>query len=116
MGIALGVLVPVASLTSDVVLAALFLGLAGAAGGFTVIPLNALLQWRGMQLLTPGRSMAVQAFNENSSILLMLGIYALLAKWQVSATAVMWILGAMVTTALLLLTRWVPASSEITRR
>jgi len=112
VGIALGILVPVASLTTDVQMAALFLGLAGAAGGFTVIPLNALLQWRGMQLLTPGRSMAVQAFNENSSILLMLGCYALLAKWQVSATAVMWILGTMVTASLALLMRWVPSPRD----
>jgi MFS transporter, LPLT family, lysophospholipid transporter len=42
--------------------------------------MNALLQHRGYQLLTPGRSIAVQGFNENASVLVMLGIYA----WTVS--------------------------------
>lgn len=106
VGVALGVLVPLAALTTHVGVAAICLALAGAAGGFTVIPLNALLQSRGMALLTPGRSMAVQAFNENASILLMLGLYALLARQQVSATAVMWILGAGVTVGLLSLMHW----------
>lgn len=38
--------------------------------------MNALLQHRGHQLLTAGRSIAVQGFNENLSVLAMLGVYA----------------------------------------
>jgi len=35
-----------------------------------------LLQHRGCTLLTAGRSVAVQGFNENGGMLLMLGVYA----------------------------------------
>jgi hypothetical protein len=38
--------------------------------------MNALLQHRGCSLLTAGRSIAVQGFNENAGMLLMLGVYA----------------------------------------
>lgn len=42
--------------------------------------MNALLQYRGHRLLSPGRSVAVQGFNENLSVLVMLGLYALLLR------------------------------------
>jgi hypothetical protein len=45
-------------------------------GGVLVVPMNALLQHRGHVLLTAGRSIAVQGFNENLSVLLMLGAYS----------------------------------------
>ncbi len=51
--------------------------LAGAMAGFFVVPMNALLQHRGHQLMGAGHSIAVQNFNENISILGLLGIYAL---------------------------------------
>ena len=38
--------------------------------------MNALLQHRGCTLLTAGRSIAVQGFNENGGMLIMLGVYA----------------------------------------
>jgi MFS family permease len=62
----------------------LTLGL-GALSGFFVVPMNALLQARGVQLLSAGRSIAVQNTCENSSILLMLGGYSWLAyaNWPV---------------------------------
>jgi MFS family permease len=50
--------------------------LVGALGGALLVPMNALLQHRGHQLLSAGRSIAVQGFNENLSILLMLAAYA----------------------------------------
>ncbi len=50
----------------------------GALAGFFVVPMNALLQHRGYVLLSAGHSIAVQNFNENLSILVMLGGYALL--------------------------------------
>lgn len=106
VGLALGVLVPVAAMTRDIGLAATCLALAGAAAGYTVIPLNALLQHRGVQLLTPGRSIAVQVFNENTSILILLSAYALLARNQVSPVGVMWALGIGVALAMLVLMRW----------
>jgi hypothetical protein len=56
--------------------AALLLTLVGALAGFFVVPMNALLQHRGHTLLTAGRSIAVQGFNENGGMLLMLAVYA----------------------------------------
>ncbi len=61
----------------------------GALAGFFVVPMNALLQHRGHVLMSAGRSIAVQNFNENSSILLMLGIYSLLIKCDVSVEMTM---------------------------
>jgi MFS family permease len=111
VGMALGLLLPMASLTTHFAVAALCLTLAGAAAGYTVIPLNALLQHRGVQLLTPGRSIAVQMFNENASILLMLSVYALLARLEVAPVTVMWLLGLAVAAAMLLLMRWAKRQS-----
>ena len=51
--------------------------LLGALAGFFVVPMNALLQHRGHILMGAGHSIAVQNFNENLSILAMLGFYAL---------------------------------------
>jgi hypothetical protein len=46
--------------------------------GFFVVPMNALLQHRGHHLVGAGRSIAVQNFNENSSVLLMIALYSAL--------------------------------------
>jgi len=75
-GVALGALISGIALLSDLRLALPLLVLVGAVGGVLVVPMNALLQHRGHSLLTAGRSIAVQGFNENLSILLMLGSYA----------------------------------------
>jgi MFS transporter, LPLT family, lysophospholipid transporter len=79
-GVALGVLVAVAAQFTSWRWAVPVLTLTGAVGGALVVPMNALLQYRGHRLLSPGRSIAVQGFNENLSVLLMLGMYALLLK------------------------------------
>jgi len=47
----------------------------GILAGFFLVPLNSLLQHRGHTLLGAGHSIAVQNFNENIGILLMLGSY-----------------------------------------
>lgn len=75
-GVALGLLMPVVAQVSDVATAAVVLALVGAVGGAMVVPLNALLQHRGAVLMSAGRSVAVQGFNENLSVLGMLAVYA----------------------------------------
>ena len=76
-GVALGALVPLSAIGARRWAAAvLLLALIGAVGGVLVVPLNAMLQHRGCVLLTPGRSIAVQGFNENASVLAMLAVYA----------------------------------------
>ncbi|UXH77726.1 lysophospholipid transporter LplT [Roseateles amylovorans] len=64
----------------------------GAVGGAMVVPMNALLQHRGVQLLSAGRSIAVQGFNENCSILLMLGTYAAL---QAAGVPLVWLMSGL---------------------
>lgn len=63
--------------------------LVGALGGMLVVPMNALLQHRGHRLLTAGQSVAVQGFNENLSVMVMLGLYAGLIALQIPVQIVM---------------------------
>lgn len=73
----------------------------GVLAGFFVVPMNALLQHRGHVLMSAGRSIAVQNFNENLSILTMLGAYALLIKSDLSVQATMLIFGLFVAASML---------------
>ena len=95
-GVLLGLLMPVVASVSSLAWAAAWLVLAGALGGLMVVPLNALLQHRGHVLLSAGRSIAVQGFNENASVLLMLMLYAGLLAWQVPIVGVMWGFGLLI--------------------
>jgi MFS family permease len=52
--------------------------LVGWLAGYFVVPMNALLQHRGHVLMSAGHSIAVQNFNENISVLMMLLVYSLL--------------------------------------
>ena len=56
--------------------AVLLMTLIGAFAGFFVVPMNALLQHRGHVLMGAGHSIAVQNFNENIGVLVMLSFYA----------------------------------------
>ena len=85
-----------------VMIAGLIMILVGLCAGFFVVPMNALLQHRGHVLMSAGRSIAVQNFNENSSILVMLGVYSLLIKADLSVPATMMIFGVFVSISMLL--------------
>lgn len=102
-GVAFGLLIPVIASTSHVAVALPLLALAGTVGGLLVVPLNALLQHRGCTLLSAGRSVAVQGFNENASVLLMLGAYAALTALELPIPALMWGLGLFIAGLILLL-------------
>lgn len=102
-GIGLGLMLPVLALTHSLPLALPLLLVAGAVGGLMVVPLNALLQHRGCVLLSAGRSIAVQGFNENLSVLVMLGLYAGLTAAGVPLRALMWGLGLLIAGAIGLL-------------
>jgi LPLT family lysophospholipid transporter-like MFS transporter len=77
-GVLLGLAVPVLALVDTLALALPLLAVTGLIGGLLVVPMNALLQHRGVQLLSAGRSIAVQGCNENASVLAMLAAYAAL--------------------------------------
>ena len=70
--------------------------LVGVLAGFFVVPMNALLQHRGHVLMSAGRSIAVQNFNENLSILCMLGVYSLLIRADLSVQTTMVVFGIFV--------------------
>ena len=85
-----------------VIIACLMLILIGALAGYFVVPMNALLQHRGYVLLSAGHSIAVQNFNENLSILVMLGVYAALVGLNLSIQAVMLLFGLFVALSMIL--------------
>jgi MFS transporter, LPLT family, lysophospholipid transporter len=99
-GVLLGLLIALAAAVRDVTLVVLLLALIGFIGGFMVVPLNALLQHRGFTLLTAGRSIAVQGFNENLSVLAMLAVYAALLAMDVPIVVTLWLLGLFIAAAI----------------
>lgn len=98
-GVALGLLVPVIAWTSELWLAIPLLMLTGALGGMLVVPMNALLQHRGALRLSAGRSIAVQNFNENASVLAMTAVYAGLLALELPNAPVMSAFGLAVAAA-----------------
>jgi MFS transporter, LPLT family, lysophospholipid transporter len=74
----------------------LFLMIVGGLSGFFVVPMNALLQHRGHVLLSAGHSIAVQNFNENLSVLIMLCLYAVLVWLDVPIQLVIVLFGTFV--------------------
>lgn len=103
LGAVLGLLVPLVAWADTLWLALPLLAAIGAVGGVLVVPMNALLQSRGFQLLTAGRSIAVQGFHENASILMMLALYALLLRLDIPIGAVMAGFGGSIALGMMLL-------------
>jgi LPLT family lysophospholipid transporter-like MFS transporter len=95
-GVGMGVLVPMMTLVHDVSFAYPMLVLVGCLAGFFVVPMNALLQHRGHVLMSAGHSIAVQNFNENLMILVMLALYALLIRADVHINVVIVLFGSFV--------------------
>ncbi len=106
LGIAMGVLVIAMNFISNVWVAAPFLILLGALGGFLVVPMNALLQHRGHNLMGAGRSIAVQNFNEQACILLLGAFYSLSTGLGMSAFGAITAFGLVVAGVMWLIKRW----------
>jgi MFS transporter, LPLT family, lysophospholipid transporter len=106
MGIAMGAAVIVLIFIDNVWVAAPFLILLGALGGFMVVPMNALLQHRGHNLMGAGRSIAVQNFNENLSILVLGLAYSLSAGLGLSPFSAIAGFGLIVAGVMFLIYRW----------
>jgi MFS family permease len=105
VGIAMGLTVASMVFVTDWRVALPVLVLIGAMGGYFVVPMNALLQHRGHLLMGAGHSIALQNFNENLSILVMLGGYALMIKAELSVGAIVVIFGLFVAATMGLLTK-----------
>ncbi len=106
LGIAMGLLVLVLNFITNVWVAAPFLVFLGALGGFLVVPMNALLQHRGHNLMGAGRSIAVQNFNEQLCILVLGAMYSLSAGVGLSAFGAITLFGVVVAGFMWLIKRW----------
>jgi hypothetical protein len=96
MGILMGFVVLGMVLVNHWLLAVpMLLGIGALAGSF-LIPMNALLQHRGHQLMGSGHSIALQNLNENICILLMLGAYALMVDADFSVNTIVVVFGLFV--------------------
>jgi MFS family permease len=98
MGLAVIAMIFVHSLQSAV----LMMLLIGACAGFFVVPMNALLQHRGHLLMGAGHSIAVQNFNENIGILVMVGLYALLLRLHAPVATTIVLFGLLIMAAMAL--------------
>ena len=99
----LGLLVAFGPWLESVAAATVLLIAVGLVGGLLMVPMNALLQHRGCQLLSPGRSIAVQGFNENVSVLALLAAYAATVRLEVPIAPLMTAFGLAVAAAMALL-------------
>ncbi len=106
LGIGMGLLVIGMNFIDQVWIAAPFLILLGGLGGFLVVPMNALLQHRGHNLMGAGRSIAVQNFNEQACILGLGAFYAGMTKFGLSAFSAITIFGLVVAGIMELIRRW----------
>jgi MFS transporter, LPLT family, lysophospholipid transporter len=106
LGIFIGSLIPVMLVIKSVPAAAVLLVVVGGVAGFFVVPMNALLQHRGHHLLTAGRSIAVQGFNENAGMLLMLAVYSGGIATGASLAALVWGLGALIVGGMIAIVFW----------
>ena len=106
LGIAMGVLVILMNFIDNVWVAAPFLVLLGGLGGFLVVPMNALLQHRGHNLMGAGRSIAVQNFNEQACILSLGALYSFSTGMGWSAFAAITAFGVLVAGCMALIALW----------
>jgi len=106
LGIAMGLIVIAMNFVGQVWLAVSLMVVIGALAGFFVVPMNALLQHRGHHLVGAGRSIAVQNFNENTSILVMIALYSLLLNVGFSIFSVIVVFGLFVAGTMAVVQLW----------
>lgn len=106
VGVAMGLVVLLMPLVYDPWAVYVLLLLIGALSGFFVVPMNALLQHRGHVLLSAGHSIAVQNFNEQLNILLMLAAYSLMLWLGLPINGIIALFGILVACLMLAVMRW----------
>ncbi len=99
-GILMGFLVISMAMVNSLEIATVVLFCIGVLAGYFLVPLNSLLQHRGHALLGAGHSIAVQNFNENIGILVLLGIYTLMKHQNLAINAILVIFGLFVSLAM----------------
>ncbi len=106
LGIGMGLLVILMVFIDNVWVAAPFLVVLGAIGGYLVVPMNALLQHRGHNLMGAGRSIAVQNFNEQACILFLGAFYVGMTRVGLNAFVAITVFGVVVAGTMTLIGRW----------
>ncbi len=106
LGIGMGLIVITMDFVSDVRVAIPLMIVMGGMAGYFVVPMNALLQHRGHNLMGAGRSIAVQNFNENTSILVMIAVYSALLAAGFTIYTVITIFGLFVAGTMTLVLVW----------
>ena len=106
LGIGMGLLIILLIFIDSVWVAAPFLIMLGALGGFLVVPMNALLQHRGHNLMGAGRSIAVQNFNEQACILVLGASYSLSTGLGLPTFGAITMFGLVIAGFMWLIRRW----------
>ena len=106
LGIIVGILMIGLDLVTTLWVAVPFLIVLGALCGFLIVPMNALLQHRGHNLMGAGRSIAVQNFNEQACILGLGAFYTGMTKLNLSAFTAIAVFGLVVAGVMELIRRW----------
>lgn len=106
LGVIMGLLVVCMIFINNLWVAVPFLIVLGGLGGFLVVPMNALLQHRGHNLMGAGRSIAVQNFNEQLAILAMGAFYSLSTKMGLTAFGAITVFGLLVAGTMVLIGMW----------
>ena len=114
LGLWLGLSLPALAFSTSLWIAIPLMLITGFAGGMLMVPMNAMLQNRGYTLLTAGRSIAVQGFNENASVMLMLGVYSGLLALELPLQWVMVIMGSVMTLGMIYLMRMASQKTDST--
>ncbi len=106
LGIGMGLLIILLIVIDNVWVAAPFLIMLGALGGFLVVPMNALLQHRGHNLMGAGRSIAVQNFNEQACILVLGALYSLSTGLGLPTFGAISLFGLVIAGFMFIIKRW----------
>jgi len=114
LGLWLGLSLPALAFSTSLWIAIPLMLITGFAGGMLMVPMNALLQNRGYTLLTAGRSIAVQGFNENASVMIMLGVYSGLLALELPLQWVMVMMGSVMTLGMIYLMRMASHKTDST--
>jgi hypothetical protein len=114
LGLWLGLSLPALAFSTSLWIAIPLMLITGFAGGMLMVPMNAMLQNRGYTLLTAGRSIAVQGFNENASVMVMLGVYSGLLALELPLHWVMVIMGSVMTLGIIYLMRMASQKTDST--
>lgn len=99
-GVLIGLSVCFLAVTTNIQTTYVVMALVGACGGFFVVPLNALLQERGREIVGPGNAIAVQNLVENAAMLVMIGLYTVAVRAGAPVVSTAGVFGAALAAAI----------------